>query len=30
MGYIIQLEKKPNREKYFTEERYNTGCTSIY
>ena len=25
MGYIIQLEKKPNREKYFTEERYNTG-----
>lgn len=25
MGYIIQLEKRPNRENYFTEERYNTG-----
>lgn len=25
MGYIIQLEKRLNREKYFTEERYNTG-----
>lgn len=25
MGYIIQLEKRPNRENHFTEERYNTG-----
>lgn len=25
MGYIIQLEKRPDKENYFTEDRYNTG-----